>query len=225
MRCDEFEERIHQSLDQRIAPWSQEPLLRHTQKCHRCHELLATYEQLSDGLTFFEAAMPGEGFSQRVVKQFSTIRTRRRHVALAATVAALAAAVLLATLPGFLSRRAPGDVASPNNSTSTGGVSTPESTVGPKVGTSPAGAPSGEHNGIDIEQAHVFWDQWAARLTADQWEPVDRISGEFAPITEPLSVAIEGIRSTILLGRPSRTRETSSDSADAWLIPAVRDTA
>ncbi len=225
MRCDEFEERVHQSLDQRIAPSSQESLLRHTQQCRRCHDLLASYEQLSDGLGFFEVAMPGEDLPQRVVEQFSTIRTRRHRVALAAAVAVLAATVLLAILPGFFSRRGPGDVASPNQPAPAGGFDTPESTTGPRIGAYNAEAPGFDQNGVDIEQAHIFWDQWATRLKADRWEPVDRIAGEFAPITEPLSIAIEEIRSTIPLGRSNRATEPSSDSADTWLLPAIRDTA
>ena len=98
MQCDKFEERIHESLDQRIAPWSQKELLRHTQHCRRCRDLLASYEELSDGLIYFEPPTTDADFTQRVVTRLSTVRKRRRYAVLAAAVSALAAGLLLALL-------------------------------------------------------------------------------------------------------------------------------
>jgi hypothetical protein len=181
---------------------------------------------LSDGLCFFEAEPLDEGFSQHVVGQFSTIRTRRRRVALTVSIAVLAAAAaLLAILPGFLTRPVPTEVASAKNPTSAGSENESQPSERPQNDASAAGSLDFEHDAIDVQRAHVFWGQWASRLKTDQWAPVDRIAGEFAPITEPLSVAIEEIRSTIPLGRSSRPTEPSSDSVDTWLVPAVRNTA
>ena len=139
MRCEEFEERIHRSLDQRIAPRSQRSLLRHTEKCRCCHELLATYERLSDGLCFFEAEPLDEGFSQHVVGQFSTIRTRRRRVALTVSIAVLAAAALLAILPGFLTRPVPTEVASARTPLQQGAKMNPNQASVPRTTHLPLG--------------------------------------------------------------------------------------
>jgi hypothetical protein len=225
MQCDKFEERIHESLDQRIAPWSQKELLRHSQDCHRCRDLLTSYEQLSDGLSFFETPTPGEDFSQRVVARFSTVRKGRRYAVLAAAIAALAAGVLLAVLPGMLSDSAPGDVASPGQFAPVDQGEAVESITELKTGASPGDTRGLERGDVDFKQVHVLLDQWATRLSADRWEPVDRFAGGFAPIAEPLSVAIEEIRSTLPLGRPKRRVDPSSDSAGPSAIPAGIGTA
>lgn len=225
MRCEEFEERIHESLDQRIAPGSQEALRHHARGCPGCNGLLASYEQLSDGLNFFEPAGPREGFSRRVVEQVSAVRVRRRRVAIATAVAVLAAACLFAVLPSFLWRGGPHDIASPNHPTSDGGEPTVESPDVDATDDASSGAATDKQKDVDIEQAHIFWDEWASRFSTDRWKPVDRITGEFAPITEPLSIAIDEIRSAIPLGRSRRSDESSSDSADAWQAQAVENMA
>jgi hypothetical protein len=227
MRCEEFEERIHESLDQRIAPGSQEALHNHARGCPSCNGLLASYEQLSDGLNFFEPAGPGEGFSRRVVEQVSVVRAQRRRVAVATAtaVAVLAAACLFAVLPSFLWRDGPHDIAAPNDPTLDGGEATIESPNVDATDAASSESASDKQKGVDIEQAHIFWDEWASRISTDRWKPVDRITGEFAPITEPLSIAIDEIRSAIPLGRSRPSDESSSDSADAWRIRSVENTA
>jgi hypothetical protein len=221
MRCDEFEERIHEALDRRIAPESQQGLTRHAQTCKSCSELLADYEQLCDGLCFCELPAPRKGFSERVVARYSVLRLRRRRIRVA-TAAALAAAVaFMFILPRLLWQPALERIAVPDTVPARESLASSSSPNSGQRMVRPKSSAESEQEGIDVEQANLFWDQWATRLKTDRWKRVDQIAGEFAPITEPLSVAIDEIRSTIPIGRSSRSAESSPDSAEVRQVPSV----
>ena len=54
MKCVEFENRLNDLLDERVAPSFDIGLVEHAQSCARCCELLAAHEALLEGV----AAMP-----------------------------------------------------------------------------------------------------------------------------------------------------------------------
>jgi hypothetical protein len=54
MQCVEFENRLNDSVDERVAPSFDIGLVEHAQSCARCCELLAAHEALLEGI----AAMP-----------------------------------------------------------------------------------------------------------------------------------------------------------------------
>lgn len=222
MRCDEFEERVHESLDQRIAPSSQEPLKRHARACASCGELLAACERLYDGLHFFELPGPSRGFSERVVAHCSDLRRRRRWwTARVAAVAMVAALVLIVLVPRFLWRSTPDAVLSPHSGRASESLVSSTASTASEAALHPKPAPGDGQKGVDIEQVQLFWDQWATRLRDERWKRVDRITGELTPITEPLSVAIDEIRSAIPLGRANQAAGSAPDSVKAERVLSV----
>ena len=80
MKCDEFEEQVHRSLDRRATPWSCERLQKHARTCTACRTLLSTYEAVSDALSFFEVEDLDASFSHSVVGEVTTVsRPPRQH--------------------------------------------------------------------------------------------------------------------------------------------------
>jgi hypothetical protein len=214
MKCDEFEARIHRSLDRRGTPWSQEALRRHAHTCSRCAALLAAYEDLLDGVQFLELATPGEDFAQSVVADVTaTARRQRRRRALAAAAAAVAATVLLVVgLRGIEWRAGPSRAAPPRlpvASTSSGvPVVARPSTARQRTDTHSAPRLGGE-----LDQVYAIWSKWRNQWQGDHWQPIDRLEGGLAPITTPLSIAIDEIRSAIPLGSSSPATRDAGDSA------------
>jgi hypothetical protein len=220
MRCDELEDRIHQCLDRRISPRLEEALRDHAQNCGRCRETLSTYEQLLDGLHFFEEPPISEDFTQNVISQASVPRPRRRWLVTGLVVSAIAASLLLAFLLRFSSSPGSPEIASPNPVAPTDQDLAVANPISAPDGT-PHQIEEGNYHekGVSVSRVNLIWGELAARWNVDQWEPVDRLSGGFAPITTPLSVAIDEIRSTIPLGRSSSGKEPQSDSADtSWSV-------
>ncbi len=214
MKCDEFEEQIHRSLDRRATPWSCERLREHADTCAACRDLLATYEAMSDGLAFFEIEDLDATFSQSVVSQVATIRRRpRQRINLGIAMAVVAASVLWLVLPNILSWRSATPDPRPRQVTS--GEQAPDEPVQDATRADPQ----------DVDQVRALLAEWKSRWSANEWKPVDRLEGGFAPITTTLFIAIDELRATIPLGRTARPAEAPSDSAGIWIDAHLANTA
>jgi hypothetical protein len=218
MKCDEFEETVHRSLDQRAIPWSCERLQEHARVCTACRDLLDACEELSDGLTFFEIEGPDDTFSQSVISAVTTARRGPRSGRkLSVALAAVAASALLLLLPDFLSWRP----ASPNTPSSP--LATNQRAADAQAQDPPASAEesSGEDalppDKASIDQVNALLADWRNRWSSEDWKPVDRLEGGLAPITTTLSIAIDELRATIPLGKSTRSPEAPGESAGTWL--------
>ncbi len=225
MRCDEFEEQVHRALDQRATPWSCEPQQQHARTCAACRNLLSAYEALSDGLSFFEDEGPDANFSQSIVSQLTAARPRahRRRV-LATAMVVIAASVLLLVLPRILPQRSALDKTPPRQTAEI--HRPPDRQVEGSVRLAEVIEPNHRpQNAASVDQVTAILSEWRNRWSFAQWKPVDGLEGGFAPITTPLSIAIDELRSTIPLGRSTRPAEDPSDSAGTWSAAHPADTA
>ncbi|HVA51484.1 MAG TPA: hypothetical protein VNH11_34395 [Pirellulales bacterium] len=101
MRCEDFEVRLNEVLDERRTISSADDLTDHVRDCGNCRSLARSYEAVFAGLR--QAAIPAEPewVTRRVLAQLepATVRLPWRR---AATVLALAATLLLAVGLGWV---------------------------------------------------------------------------------------------------------------------------
>ncbi len=102
MRCDEFEVRLNEVLDQRRSPGGDPQLRDHAQACPDCQEQLAAMGQLLDGLDLLEVPPLADDFALRVVSRVVPAAPNhpQRSWWLPWAVA-VAAVLLLSLLPGY----------------------------------------------------------------------------------------------------------------------------
>jgi len=224
MRCDEFDERVHRLLDDRTPLQTDQRLLQHVEDCGRCRSELDAYEDLFNGLDFFEPPQLTEDFAARVLEQAQPVRpttkVARRWLAFAAL--AIAASLLIAILPPLTdhpgntkpdsSRLVQDDTL--NQSGGSPGESSSEELSGDQIGQL-AQDTVDIPDGIDAEQIRLMWNQLAPDLPYEQIVPVDQIRGGLRPITNSLAAAIDVLRSTIPLGKQSDSTKSPNNSTSA----------
>lgn len=235
MRCDEFDERVHRLLDDRMPIHGDQRLLEHAEACSKCRGLLGTYDDLFGGLESGQIPEVSPGFTQRVVAQVCTGQPQtepspkraRRWYALAAV--AIAAALLIAIFPLLRSRLAPNQPNVPklveDNHKEQGEPPAPKSTNGetlhddaPQVALEPGDVhPDAE---AEAKQLRDLVDQLAPSLPYTRIVPVDQIRGGFRPIASSLAVAIDALRNTIPIGRTDHSKEPSGHSPSAQFAPS-----
>jgi hypothetical protein len=105
MHCGKFEQRLYACLDRDQIPEHDQQLMRHTQQCSRCHELLAAHQQLLDSL--YSRSLPNttDGFTDIVVCKVKGLCRRRRWWAAAQYAITGSVAALLLLLLHFSSHR------------------------------------------------------------------------------------------------------------------------
>lgn len=98
MRCDEFESRLQELLDQRRSPDRDERLAAHVACCEPCGALLAGCEALVEGVAAWDAPAPAGDLVARVIHDWRPVPKARprRHVFAGL---AIAATLLVAALP------------------------------------------------------------------------------------------------------------------------------
>jgi hypothetical protein len=104
MRCHEFEKRLNDVLDRRLAPEEDRKLRGHARRCGQCAEMLEAYRTLTVGLSRMNAPEPEAGFSFRVLHSVSSggaaravaERRKRRVIWYAGGFAAAAASLFIA---------------------------------------------------------------------------------------------------------------------------------
>lgn len=103
MQCREFEQRMNDVLDRRLAPQRDEALLRHAAECLPCCGLLDAQAALFAGLDRLETPSPSAGFAAAVLVQSGgMVRAQagpgsgRKWLVVLGGVVSIAAAALLA---------------------------------------------------------------------------------------------------------------------------------
>lgn len=220
MKCDEFEERIHYLLDQREPLQTDRRLLQHAENCSRCRSELDGYEDLFNGLDFFEPPPLTADFAARVVGQVCPVqpatKVARRWLVLAAL--AIAASLLIAFLPALTGRTGPQSTRvvrehTPNESSESRGKSSDDELP---WGTGQlAQTPIEIPEGIDAEQIRLMWNQLTPDLPYERILPMDQIRGGLRPIANSLAMALDLLRSAIPLGSQDRSTESPDDSTGA----------
>jgi len=102
MKCEQFEQRLHELLDRRCPPETDELLLSHAQSCDGCRQVLSAQEALFDGLEMAVTPELSPDFTDRVLADLRPARRPRSFRLALAAVAAVAALVLLIVLPYVL---------------------------------------------------------------------------------------------------------------------------
>ncbi len=219
MRCDEFDERVHRLLDERAPLQTDQRLVQHAEDCVRCRSELGTYEDLFNGLDFFEPPQLNEDFASRVVQQVQPVRpptkVARRWLAFAAL--AIAATLLIALIPALTGSLRMSEPSSPRLAQDEiRNQSAPrERSAEDPPGHDPGQLAQGSVNipeGIDAEQIRLVWNQLARDLPYERIVPVDQIRDGLRPITNSLAMAIDVLRSTIPVGRQGQSMESPTDS-------------
>ncbi|MBI2827368.1 MAG: hypothetical protein HYX69_22060 [Planctomycetia bacterium] len=101
MRCDEFEIRLQQLLDERRGPDGDDRLAGHAACCEPCGALLSGCEALLEGVASWDTPVPTVDLVARVARQWRPapkVRPRRRRVLVGL---AMAATLLVAALPAM----------------------------------------------------------------------------------------------------------------------------
>lgn len=94
MKCEEFEDRLNQVLDQRRRPEWDALLRLHCDHCAGCRELSASYGVLLDGFYALATPEPPADLSIRVLDELRSRPSLPRRVSLATALLATAAAAL-----------------------------------------------------------------------------------------------------------------------------------
>lgn len=236
MRCDEFDERVHSLLDDRVPIHGDQRLLDHADGCSRCRGMLGTYDDLFVGLKCDETVKLSSDFTQRVVTQVragqpQTVRPPRhaqRWFALAAM--AIAAGLLIALFPFLRNRLTPNEPIVPrvveDNRERQSQPPTPDATNDESpledAGKLAEGTAVGDPDEENLEQVPNPLDQLAPNIPLNRYLPVDQIRGGLRPITSSLAVAIDALRSTIPIGRHDHTEEPAGHSPSAQHVPPRR---
>jgi hypothetical protein len=99
MKCEEFEDRLNEVLDEHRRPEWDDRLRMHGEHCATCRELAASYGVLLDGLSALSPPQAPADMSRRVLSQLRVRRKVSQYAALASAVLATAAAVMVAAWP------------------------------------------------------------------------------------------------------------------------------
>ncbi|MBC8870144.1 MAG: hypothetical protein H8E44_12040 [Planctomycetes bacterium] len=225
MKCDEFDDRVHSLLDDRVRIDADPMLLEHADACAKCRGMLGTYGDLLAGLDSCEIPELSPDFTRRVVDQVHAervvtvrpARRTRRWLALAAV--AIAAGLLIALIPYLGSRTTPNQPIAPRVVEDDGQEDLePSLAEQPKDESPHDDATQVAHGEVDAEseaeQLRIVLNQLTPKLPYDRLVPVDQIRGGLRPITSSLAVAIDALRSTIPLGRQDHAKEPTGDSAN-----------
>lgn len=234
MKCDEFQARLHDLLDQRLAPEDDASLQAHANVCDHCDRVLQTQERLFYGLAQFSAPTPSGEFAERLAASVVAAPRSRRSLARPLMILALglAAAVAIVFLPRFSTTptnvakqsprtplEAPANIsnatASTNGSTADNGAASPDGTSREIVtGRNEASQPPSD-SALAASASNDVYRLWITEmatrmqsLSVDSTNPVEELASGFRPVANSISGAIGALRRTLPGMRPHE-----SDSA------------
>jgi hypothetical protein len=101
VRCEEFEIRLNDIVDERRMPESDPELCAHAAGCGSCEQLLRGYETLLDSVAHLEKVEAAPELCYRVMAEWQSVPHARAHRRVRVELA-LAATLLVAALPALL---------------------------------------------------------------------------------------------------------------------------
>ena len=219
MRCDEFEQRVHQLLDERQPVHADRSVAEHAGACPRCQSLLDAYQDLWDGLDLLDPPPLDAEFATRVVVAVPLARPPRqvpRWLPWAAM--AIAASLLVLATAAWWQRHF--ETAPPPDSVPTS--SQPGLAVhrlGPDGGASREDklAPSAPvTESIRTQPLEAIFQHLAGQLSAEHIGAVDGLAMGLRPIRESLTTAFDVLRTAIPLRLDGQADPGSRDSASSF---------
>jgi hypothetical protein len=225
MQCRDFEHLLNDLLDQRLNPQRDSRLLRHTEKCLSCHQLLQGQAALLAGLELGEFPPPSSQFAAAVLVQACDIPvaavavTRRggtkKWARVMAGFVSLAVIVLVAVLIGLPRQQHPFRPTAGKPASSAAPFVTVEvardlpspQKAAPlavvKSVTPPEFSPTAPEK-EDYQEYRVMFDSLAAQLpgAVEKMDEVQQATPAIRPIRASFSLAIGTLQRTI----PNRTK-------------------
>jgi hypothetical protein len=99
VRCEEFETRLNDLIDERVEPSADATLAAHAAECAACATLLREYAALLNGVTMLPRPAVPAGLSLRVVADWRAVPRREAFRPRVRVLLAMAAALLVAAIP------------------------------------------------------------------------------------------------------------------------------
>ena len=198
MKCAEFQTKFQNILDLRETPNCDEQLMAHAAQCEQCQAMLDGWESFSMGFDAQTIPELSSSFADDVVAASLVTQSSTSRFAIASLIA-IAAAVLLATIPLDRMLTAP----------------TQPDPVPEIVVVDPKN-PIVEDDPIDPAEFAELVERitpWIPEVTPERMAPVDRLAGRFKPVTTSFAVAYETLRQTIPIRRSSDTPKKPQASA------------
>ena len=238
MQCREFEDRLNDLLDQRLAPERDVLLMRHAGECLDCRQLLNGQVTLFAGLKMLDKPVPSRQFAAVVLEKSGVSsasalhqqpRPKSRWVAIAAGVASLAAIVLVGVLIDMMSHQPQSppvarQPAPPGASLAVANSATPPASVPPlaKAVTPPRVMPPVPVR-PEYQEYRDAINSLAAQIptAVETIDEVQQSSPAIRPLRASFSMAIGTLQRTI----PSRNkRETRPLKPDSGFFGSWRNT-
>ncbi|MFV1969071.1 MAG: hypothetical protein ACC628_26925 [Pirellulaceae bacterium] len=210
MQCAAFECRLQWLLDRRLRPEEDDDLLEHASDCEVCARLLDAQTYLFRTLAIDHRPELDDDFACRIMDSLAVETSPQQRPARIpfGIIAAVAAALLLATLPFWPS----GDDQAPGP---------------PVVRTPPANeVPVSEREfaSLDHPEAAEFGpllQQWVRQLSAspiEEFETVDQLSGGIRSLASTINVAIDALRRNMPVNHEAMLEKPQADlTRPAWL--------
>ena len=205
MKCDAFEDRLNELLDERRHPESDAPLIEHVRRCAGCRETLAAHEALFDGLESRNLPSPEAALAERVVAALPERRSIAGTVLKWGLPLGLAAALLLALRPLLLDAPPP---AAPTP---------PAETIvdGAPVAAQPDQLAQFNDSQVnDSQEQYLTMIRMTGHAMATLPNTVRRVAtpandnSPVAPLTNSFSAALDALRRTL----PSKTSPIDGES-------------
>lgn len=185
MQCDEFEHRLQRLLDRRALPETDRWLVEHSRECASCRRVLETQQKLFAALRAPLRPRCSPEVSHRAVTEF--IRGRRRQRLRVAIAIGVAAALLIACLPGW---RRDGAEFQGVRLRQANVVAMTQAPRMPQAEGPPSRAEAEEIR----ELLQQLMSSWNEGLLSDSVTP---LAGTFRPLTTTLSAALDALWRTI----------------------------
>ncbi len=236
MKCDDFEARIHQRLDERCSPRDDRHLLDHASECPTCADVLETYSNVVRQLGHWQPPPLDDDFSRRTVQAAlrdsdrlattplskeplhrsgrssrSMFRPRFAYQALVLSACVL---LIVASAPLWLPSV---DTDGPVTQTAVSepdriqpmnglGESSPRQLSDPRA-LGPAAIATGDWR--------IVWTQWSTALQSEPLEPLDTWTKGIRPLTASLHTAWLSLRTSFPLyeQRPQHVADEVSTSS------------
>jgi hypothetical protein len=238
MKCTDFENRLNELLDDRLAPQDDASVVAHASGCADCREVLAAHEGLFRGLALLSRRTVSPELGKKVLREFNSPGAalpplppapRRGWLPMLATAAAILLAVGLSIWivnrnrnPRFAIQPAPrgghGNLAiiKPSNRTQPKETLAPAPLVAPQppqvANVQPGPVPTPEENEAYRQTMASLASQWSANgqwSANPQWPHVETLNVEqYAPGIRPIRESFEVALDALLRTIPSGKKET-----------------
>ena len=212
MKCGEFETRIQSVLDCRESLGDDQTLREHADQCADCAAVLDAYNAMLDAVEIHETPELDDDFGQRVVQltfapqAAGSANSRYATRAMVVALASIAALIMISVLPRLWISHDPAP--SPGGPTGTLQLTGPGTPSEPSTTTEDP-----EQIVASDPDWRSLWSQLSSRIASEDLQPIETLAEGIRPITNSLTTAVDGLRTTFPVGGVSPPPKSSEDSA------------